>query len=120
MFKYSDSRLAIEQRRLHGQGRCGVRLTHDDGLAEIGVEQSPGGLPAITLNQTTQRQDGLAARVCVKVLRTASLRSKIEPFAHLLVLAAVTFSANIAGTGSISGALAAIYEYHATGGGWCP
>jgi len=36
-----------------------------------------------------------------------------------LVLAAVTFSANIAGTGSISGALAAIYEYHATGGGWC-
>jgi hypothetical protein len=35
--------------------------------------------------------------VCVKVLRTASLRSKIEPFAHLLVLAAVTFSENIAG-----------------------
>ena len=55
----------------------------------------------------------------VKVLRTVSLHSKIEPFAHLLVLAAVTFSANIAGTGSISGALAAIYEYHATGGGWC-
>jgi hypothetical protein len=40
-----------------------------------------------------------ARRVCVKVLRTASLRSKIEPFANLLVLTAVTFSANIAGTG---------------------
>ena len=43
-------------------GQLTDRLAHGDRFSEVSAQQIPGGLPAITLDQTAQGQNGLSAR----------------------------------------------------------